>query len=72
MPALVPELVNMASDPNVSTGDLLRRSLVVARRLNVPELVEWINSELTGFRTGEVPEYRRLRGQLVVENPYNC
>lgn len=71
MPALVPELVNMASDPNVSTGDLLRRSLVVARRLNVPELVEWINSELTGFRTGEVPEYRRLRGQLVVENPYN-
>lgn len=44
MSALVPELVNIASDPAVSTGDLLRRALVVARRLAVPEFVDWINS----------------------------
>lgn len=69
MPALVPELVEMASNPSVSTADLLRRALVVARRLAAPELIEWINSELTGY-DGEVPEYRRLRGQLVVEHPY--
>lgn len=71
MPALVPELVNMASDPTVSTTDLLRRALVVVRRLAVPELVDWINSELTGYRQEEVPDYRRLHGQLVAENPYN-
>ncbi|MGR6806511.1 AbiTii domain-containing protein [Sphaerotilus natans] len=71
MPALVPELVDMASTPAVSTADLLRRALVVARRLAVPELVDWINSELTGYKSGEVPEYRRLRGQLVAENPYH-
>jgi len=70
MPALVPELVNMASDPAVSTADLLRRALVVARRLAVAELIDWINSELTGYRLIEVPEYRQLRGQLVAENPY--
>ena len=70
MPALVPELVNMASTPGVSTADLLRRALVVARRLAVPELADWINSELTGYGSGEVPEYRRVRGQLVAENPY--
>ncbi|MDD2919695.1 hypothetical protein [Rhodoferax sp.] len=70
MPALVPELVNMASTPAVSTADLLRRALVVARRLAVPELVDWINSELTGYKFEEVPDYRRLRGQLVAENPY--
>ena len=40
MPALVPELVDMASTPAVSTADLLRRALVVARRLAAPELVD--------------------------------
>lgn len=71
MPALVPELVDMASTPAVSTADLLRRALVVARRLSVPELVDWINSELNGYKFEEVPGYRRLRGQLVAENPYH-
>lgn len=60
----------MASTPAVSTADLLRRALVVARRLAVPELVDWINSELNGY-TGEVPDYRELRGQLKVMNPIN-
>ena len=69
MPALVPELVNMASDPNISTTDLLRRTLVVARRLAVPELVDWVNSELNGYGAVEVPDYRRLQGDLVAENP---
>jgi len=68
MPALVPELVNMASDPNVSTADLLRRALVVARRLAVPELVEWISSELNGYQA-DVPDYRKLRGTLKAHNP---
>jgi hypothetical protein len=71
MPALVPELVNMASTPAVSTADLLRRALVVARRLAVPEFIDWINSELTGYRSGEVPEYRRVNGQVVAESPYH-
>lgn len=69
MPALVPELVNMASDPNVSTTDLLRRALVVARRLSVPELVEWITSEMNGFKyDAPVPEYRIIYGELMAYN----
>lgn len=71
MPALVPELVEMASNSKVSAADLLRRALVVASRLAVPELVDWINSELTGYKHEEVPDYRQLNGQLVAENPYN-
>lgn len=67
MPALVPELVNMAIDPNVSTADLLRRALVVAHRLAVPDIVEWITSELNGYE-GEVPDYRCLFGELMVFN----
>lgn len=70
MPALVPELVNMASDPTVSVSDLLRRALVAARRLDVPELADWITSELNGY-TGAVPEYRKIRGHLEAMNPYH-
>jgi AbiTii len=70
MSALVLELVDMASKPGVSTSDLLRRALVAARRLAIPELVGWINSELTGYTSGDVPGYRRIHGQLVAENPY--
>jgi len=69
MPALVPELVDMASTPAVSTADLLRRALVVARRLAVPELVGWINFELNGY-AGEVPDYRVISGHLFAEHPY--
>ena len=69
MPALVPELVNAAIDTSVSSSDLLRRALVVARRLAVPELVDWISSELNGYYSEEVPDYRRVRGQLMAENP---
>lgn len=69
MPALVPELVNMASDPAVSTTDLLRRALVVAHRLEVSELADWIKSELNGY-TGEVPVHRIITGQLCAEDSY--
>ncbi|WP_180126075.1 hypothetical protein [Rhodoferax sp. BLA1] len=69
MPALVPELVDMASSPAVSTANLLRRALVVARRLAVPELVCWINSELNGY-DGEVPDYRVISGHLFAEDLY--
>ncbi|MFC7517611.1 hypothetical protein ACFQUU_21600 [Herbaspirillum sp. GCM10030257] len=70
MSAIVHELTNMASDPSIATTDLLRRALVVARRLEVPDLITWINSELSGYRQSEVPDYRRVQGQLVAENPY--
>jgi hypothetical protein len=70
MAALVHELTEMASDPSVSTVDLLRRALVAARRLDVLELVAWIDSELNGYRNGEVPEYRKIKGQLVAEHPH--
>lgn len=69
MSALVPELVNMASDPAVSTAELLRRALVAARRLDAPELVDWISAELNGYKDREIPDYRIIRGQIMVMNP---
>lgn len=65
MPALVPELVNMASDPAISTADLLRRALVVAQRLGASELTEWFLAELNGYPEGsDVPSYRKLIGTV--------
>lgn len=66
MPALVPELVNAAMDPSTSPSDVLRRALVVARRLGVSELTDWISSELNGYDPKDAPDYRRVRGELVV------
>lgn len=71
MTAIVHQLVNMATDPAVSTVDLLRKALVVARRLAVSELVDWIDGELNGYIGKEPPDYRLLRGQLKALNPYN-
>lgn len=70
MSALIPELVNIASDPTVSTADLLRRSLVAARRLDVQEFVEWINSEMNGYgQEVTPPRYRFIHGEVMAYNP---
>lgn len=58
----------MASDPAVSVSDLLRRALVAAHRLDVPDLVQWLSSELNGY-TGDVPDYRVIRGHLEAMDP---
>lgn len=56
-------------EPSTSPSDLLRQALVVARRLAVPELTDWISRELNGYDSDEVPDYRRIKGQLMAENP---
>ena len=37
MPALIPELIALASDQTVKTPDLLRKAMVAARMLKQPE-----------------------------------
>lgn len=69
MSSLIAELINIASDQTISTSDLLKRTLVAAKRLDVPELVDWVQSELKGYTSVEVPDYRRIRGELVIEHP---
>lgn len=72
MTSLVLELQRDALDKSVGTADLLRKALVVARKLKVTDLVEWLSHELNGYPEGkDVPEYRNLRGELKVHNPYH-
>ncbi|ENO3979100.1 hypothetical protein ACBI01_003287 [Aeromonas veronii] len=67
MPALIPQLVDMASTPDIKTSDLLRRALVAASRLGVKELEEWLDSELNGYVRdgGKVHYYRIVNCELM-------
>lgn len=72
MTSLVLELQRDALDKSVSTADLLRKALVVARKLKVTDIVEWLAHELNGYPEGiDVPAYRQLKGELKVHNPYH-
>ena len=42
MPALIPQLITMASNPEVKTTDLLRNALVAARKLKQPDWISWM------------------------------
>ncbi len=61
MPAIVPELIEMATKENTSTTELLRKSLIVAERLSLPDFYHWINNELSGY-TDKAPPYRTHKG----------
>jgi len=72
MPALIPELIALASDQTVKTPDLLRKAMVAARMLKQPEWATWIGHELQGYPDGSrLPSYRLIRGELRAQNPAN-
>lgn len=71
MTALVLELQKDALDSSVTTADLLRKALVTARKLKTNDIVEWLSRELNGYPDdADVPDYRVLRGELKVHNPF--
>jgi len=70
MNSVVIELQKEAMDKSVHTSDLLRKAYVVARKLKLSEILEWIENELNGYK-GEVPDYRIAHGQIRGWNPYN-
>lgn len=63
MSAIVPELIEMATKENTSTTELLRKSLIVAERLFLPDFYHWINNELSGY-ADKTPPYRIHKGTL--------
>jgi hypothetical protein len=71
MGGLVEQLQSAASDANVSVSELLRKAAIVASKLGVREIDDWLQRERNGYeKNSDVPEYRRLRAQLQVRNPY--
>jgi len=69
MAGLVEAIQNDALNPNVSVSTLLRKVKLAAAKLQLPAVEEWVESELNGY-IGQVPEYRRLKGEPRAFNPY--
>lgn len=72
MTGLVFELQKDALDSETNVSNLLRKALVVSKKLGIIEIETWINSELSGYKSGDtLPSYRRIQGEVKAWNPYN-
>jgi len=73
MESLVLELQREAYQNDTTITQLIRKAFVLARKLEVKELTEWLNKEMEGYKKvniKEVPEYRNVVGDLKAWNPY--
>ena len=64
------EIQKEAMDASTSVSALVRKAYVVAKKLKISDAVDLFASELNGYK-GDVPEYRKLFGDLKVHNPYH-
>lgn len=72
MNSLVLELQRDALDSSVLVLDLLRKASVVAYKLDVKELQEWVKFELDGYsKLPQLPDYRFVNGELKARNPFH-
>jgi hypothetical protein len=70
--SIVLELQQQAIDSNSDILSLLRKALLVARKLGLKDLQEWIDNELNGYKDiSKIPTYRQIHGELKAWTPYN-
>lgn len=71
MNSLVLELQKDALDKNTRVSDILRKAFVVSKKLSIIKIEEWLENELNGYPSNSnIPDYRTVRGQIKVWNPY--
>jgi hypothetical protein len=73
MSGLILELQRDALSKSVDVSALLRKALVVSKKLDISEIQDWINAELTGYAGKEIaiPAYRIIHGAVKIKNPYH-
>ncbi len=74
MTSIIQELQIEATNTNNSVSDLLRKAKIVAVKLDLKELGEWIEKELNGYKAtsnSDLPEYRIIAGEPKAWNPYH-
>jgi hypothetical protein len=66
MSSIVLELQRDSLNPAVAVSDLLRKGLLIATKLDIPDFKIWIENELGGYRgSSSVPPYRISSGQVM-------
>jgi hypothetical protein len=68
--SLVFELQRLAIDKSNDISDLLRKGLLVAKKLKLKAFEKWVSHELHGYGKDEVPDYRKLRAEIKLRNPF--
>lgn len=72
--SIIQQLQEEAINPRISVSDLLRKSKLVAVKLDLKDFLDWIEKELNGYRIEpgrELPAYRFVAGELKAWNPYH-
>jgi len=59
---IVLELQQELINPEIRIYDILLKALLIAKKLELKDIKDWINSELEGYKGKEVPKYRILKG----------
>ena len=58
--SLLREIQDAAIDSKIELSTLLRKCKVLAARLGNAEFKDWVEQELNGYKSGQVPDYRKL------------
>lgn len=68
--SLIGEIIEKSISSDTSLAQLLRMVKVAAFRLDLPELGDWVQNELSGYDS-DIPDYRCVEGQVVAKSPYH-
>lgn len=69
--SLILDFQNDINNSDIKIEDILRKSLVIATKLNINDFIDWINLELGGYgEKDEIPKYRIINGDLRLSNDY--
>ena len=62
------KIIKELANSSIDTATALKRLKILLLNLNKPELNNWVNSELNGYKNADdVPEYRRFRGKVTIK-----
>lgn len=68
--SLILDFQNDINNPDMKIGDILRKALLIATKLNIEDFVEWINLELEGYGEKDLPDYRIIKCDIRLNNAH--
>lgn len=68
--SLILDFQNDINNPDMKIGDILRKALLIATKLNITDFVDWINLELEGYGEKNIPDYRIIKCDIRLNNAH--
>ncbi|MGY3036329.1 hypothetical protein ACVIIV_005499 [Bradyrhizobium sp. USDA 4354] len=70
MASIVESLQSDALKPEISVSNLLRSVKLIAAKLKLGQIEDWVEKELSGYGDEPIPSYRTVKGLPRAHNPY--